>query len=71
MLAAFNLLNEKDSGGSDAEVQENASDWELSISEKELSTGDEVKNDPDLSATSYITTLPVTAISLRLVQIPA
>ena len=43
LLATLNLLHEKDLGGSDAKDQENASDWELSVSEEELSSEDEIK----------------------------
>ena len=63
MLTTLNLLNEEDSEGSEAESQKNASDWKLSISEKELSSKDEIENAPDLSGTSDATTLPVTSNS--------
>ena len=57
-LATLNLLDKEDSGGSDTEHQENAYDWELSVSKEELSSEDEAKNAPDLCSTSDTTTLP-------------
>ena len=63
VLATLNLLNEEYSGASDAEDQENASDWKLSVSEEELSIKDDTENAPDLFPTSDATTLPVTSNS--------
>ena len=60
VLATLNLLDDEDSGGNDAKDQENASDRELLVSEKERSSEDEIKNAPDLSATSDPTTFPLT-----------
>ena len=48
VLATLSLLDEEDSGGSGAEDQENTSDWELFVSEKELSSKDEIENAPNL-----------------------
>ena len=59
MLATLNLLDEEGSGGSDAKDQTNASDWQLSVSEEELSSEDETENAPDLSATSNAFSHPV------------
>ena len=50
------MHNEKDSGKSDAEDQENNFDWDLSVSEEELSKEDEVEIAPNLSATNDATT---------------
>ena len=46
------MLDKEDSGTCDAEDQENNCDWELSVSEEELSSEDEVENAPNFSATN-------------------
>ena len=63
MLAMLNLLDEEDSGGSDAKDRENAFGWELSVSEEELSNEDGIENSPDLFTTSDSATLPATSNS--------
>ena len=52
VVAMLNILNEEDSGRSEAEGQKNNCDWELPASEEELSSEDEVENAPNLSATN-------------------
>ena len=52
----LNMLDEEDSGRSDAEDQENNCDWELAVSEEELSSEDEVENALNLSATNDAST---------------
>ena len=57
MLATRNLLDEEDSGGSDAVDLENTSDWKFSVSEEELSSDDKIENALHLSATTDSTNL--------------
>ena len=57
------MLIEEDSEGSYNEDQQNFFDWELSVSEEEVSSEDEIENALDLSATSDATTFPATSIS--------
>ena len=54
VVPMLNMLDEEDSGRSDAENQENNCDWELSVSEEELSSEDEVENVPNLCATTHV-----------------
>ena len=61
VLATLNFLNEEYLGGSEAEDQKNVSDWELTVSEEELSSEDDIENAPDLFATSDATAIPVTS----------
>ena len=64
LVRMLNIFDEEDSGKSDAEDQENNCDWDLSVSEEELSNEDEVENVPDLSATNdAINSLIVTSNS--------
>ena len=56
VLAMLNMLDEEDSGRSDAKNQENNCYWELSVSEEELSSEDEVENVPNLCATNDAST---------------
>ena len=60
----INLLNEENLEGTDAEDQKNSFDWLLSISEEELRSEDKIENPRDLSATSDVTSLPVTSNSV-------
>ena len=53
----------ENSGGNDAEDQENISNWELSVLKEELSNENDTENAPDLSATSHATILSVTSNS--------
>ena len=55
VLATLNLLDEEDLGGNGAEDNENASDWELSVSEEDLRGKDEKENVPNLFVTSDAT----------------